>query len=299
MVKGLNIIGMDGNPIIIKKGNGGGSGGGSQPDDKIKRIIGTISEAIVFTFNGSEYFIPLIGLTPDFEIDYIDTTQVKMFIDDFGNIGIGIPVDTLDVEEFEDGLGIKEEAWGKYAHPVTVSLSFSKAPQGLSNEMFFNMDCTSTENFFSGFDSITSECMPWMTVHFVVPKSLRYIDRFHYIKTILFDDDSIQRIDESEAFRQSEAEWVYLPNSLRYIGDEAFIDNRSITLLYLPKSVEHLGSRVFSWCERLYEIIYGGTMSDWQKLISNSSPDWSYNSYLEEIYCTDGIISLHPDGPPV
>lgn len=54
---------------------------------------------------------------------------------------------------------------------------------------------------------------------------------------------------------------VYLPDTIKYIEDEAFSECSSLEVIHLPDSLEHIGSRAFFNCRKLKEITLPDSIS--------------------------------------
>lgn len=86
------------------------------------------------------------------------------------------------------------------------------------------------------------------------------------------------------AFSGCYVDEVKLPNGLTEIRDGAFKNCYFLESVYIPASVEKIGSKVFLYCNNLEDIYYGGTSAQRKKIDSSSSTsgaEWHYK-YIEK-----------------
>lgn len=72
------------------------------------------------------------------------------------------------------------------------------------------------------------------------------------------------------------------------LNEEAFM-NSNITTISLPNSITSLGNRVFANCTNLTQIIFRGTISEWENITKPDNWRENMNNYLS-IVCSDGRI---------
>ena len=79
-----------------------------------------------------------------------------------------------------------------------------------------------------------------------------------------------------------------LPEGLSDIGAAAFENCTVMNYVYLPKSIEYIGKNVFIGNIRLKRFTYGGTVDEWNNIISVnfSEPD-------AVVECTDGEFKVN------
>ena len=80
-----------------------------------------------------------------------------------------------------------------------------------------------------------------------------------------------------------------VPDSVRLIADGAFSSCIELTKIKIPKTLQYIGIRSFSYCRKLDRLEYGGTQAQWEAL--TKSDDWSYGMGFHTIACTDGSIT--------
>ena len=90
--------------------------------------------------------------------------------------------------------------------------------------------------------------------------------------------------------RSNLVECVILPDSVRYILDDAFRGCASLTEVYLGEMLVSIGYGAFANCPSLRTIYYNGTAEDWAKVTKSESTgglfggtDWDYGSDNYEI----------------
>lgn len=74
------------------------------------------------------------------------------------------------------------------------------------------------------------------------------------------------------------------------IGENAFQDCIELSEAVLPESVACIGENSFAGCSSLYEISYGGTVDEWEKI--DLSDGWMRDSAIVKIECSDGTVIL-------
>ena len=92
-----------------------------------------------------------------------------------------------------------------------------------------------------------------------------------------------------DAFWDTKLKTVELPNC-QIIKDTAFFNCHNLTTVSLSKKLTHIGFAAFGICPKLKEIIFAGTIAEWQS-ITKESPI-ADTPLL--IHCTDGIYTETP-----
>jgi len=85
---------------------------------------------------------------------------------------------------------------------------------------------------------------------------------------------------------------VTIGDGINVLGDFIF-KRTSINKITIPASVTSIGDYVFDGCGALTEIVYEGTVAEWEKVMKASSWIEGANEYCA-VYCTDGIGSKDP-----
>lgn len=87
---------------------------------------------------------------------------------------------------------------------------------------------------------------------------------------------------------------VALPNSIKYIGEDAFRRNLySLTTVYIGGNVKRIESGAFDYCMNLSNIYFDGTYAQWKSITTSQVYDsnTSYHCGLI-LHCTDGDYKL-------
>lgn len=100
--------------------------------------------------------------------------------------------------------------------------------------------------------------------------------------------DSVTVI-ESYAFGGSGLTSAVLGNNVKEIGFRAFYCSK-LSSITISDSVTSIHQQAFYWCKSLTQISYKGTKKSWRAITKHS--EWRYQSNIEQIVCTDGVIEL-------
>ncbi|MDD3040811.1 leucine-rich repeat protein [Bacteroides sp.] len=84
---------------------------------------------------------------------------------------------------------------------------------------------------------------------------------------------------------------VIVEEGVKSLASGSFVGCSQLSLVSIPKSIEVIGSRTFSYCSKLENINFSGTMGEWNK-IAEQSIGWDFESSVKSIICTDGIVNL-------
>lgn len=79
--------------------------------------------------------------------------------------------------------------------------------------------------------------------------------------------EGVERIEE-KAFQNTGITQIHLPQSLKYIGANAFTDCKNLKEISIPKGVDFIGSHAFSTCTSLESIVFEG---DVQRALKNKA----------------------------
>lgn len=104
--------------------------------------------------------------------------------------------------------------------------------------------------------------------------------------SVIPNDGSVLSIGEY-AFVISPEELI-VPEGVQSIGRLAFYNCKSINKIHLSKDLKSIGNNSFSGCDNLSDIIYNGTMDEWNEISKNKY--WNVSSCAFVIHCTDGDI---------
>lgn len=82
---------------------------------------------------------------------------------------------------------------------------------------------------------------------------------------------------------------IEIPSSVTYIGKSAFSGCNSLKSIKIPSSVTSISAYLFFGCRSLNNIIYGGTIEQWNNIQKNEN--WDYETPTYVIHCSDGDIN--------
>lgn len=232
-------------------------------------------------------------------IDYIDKMQIA---------------ELYEIGEFElADVDIHQIAMVLNAIDINPLDHMSVVPQ------FFLHCATSVDTWRipDGITRIDPDAFSLSTIQYLqLPASIKSIEDFAFdraklLHSLEFDSDSLCGYIGYKAFRECSLPKLVLPNSIKAISQDAFIDSaiqevvlpqglrelRTGTFRYcailekinIPRSVVSINPRVFEGCVSLLEITYEGTMEEWSQIAF--SAEW-HDAVLQKIICTDGVINV-------
>ena len=113
---------------------------------------------------------------------------------------------------------------------------------------------------------------------------------FHYCTglTSVTIGNGVTSIGE-EAFRGcSGLTSITISDSVTSIGGRAFFNCTGLTIITIPDSVTSIGPNAFYNCGDLTDIIFQGTMQQWNDI--SKGTDWNFNTPDYTVTCTDGVL---------
>ncbi len=111
--------------------------------------------------------------------------------------------------------------------------------------------------------------------------------------SVIPSDGSVVIIGE-DAFKGCTFESISIPNQITRICRDAFWDCYLLSYIYIPNSVEYLGSGVFYECSDLERINFGGTMEEWNSIEKiDTLYGTLYGSSITYVWCNDGRVSVN------
>lgn len=103
--------------------------------------------------------------------------------------------------------------------------------------------------------------------------------------TVSFEGDIVSIGDS--AFYYTPLNNIVLPDGIIDIGKGAFENAKELSEIQIPNSVNSMGAYVFDGCDSLREIIYDGTISQWNEI---DIEFLNHIIYQCTIHCSDGDI---------
>lgn len=83
---------------------------------------------------------------------------------------------------------------------------------------------------------------------------------------------------------------VSIGSGITSLSKELFSGCTSLTSVTLSDSLKIIGDGAFSGCASLKEIVFNGTISQWNAI--EKGYEWKKNSSLKTIHCTDGYVAI-------
>lgn len=96
----------------------------------------------------------------------------------------------------------------------------------------------------------------------------------------------------SKAF--SNCDWLetlIIPEGIELIGVMSFFACSNLTVVHFPKSLKTISKRAFERCDAIEELIYAGTIDEWERLDAQIGFD-SYSVGAIPVKCSDGETRL-------
>ena len=82
---------------------------------------------------------------------------------------------------------------------------------------------------------------------------------------------------------------IVIPDGVTHIGEYAFYNCNSLKSVELSDSVTSIAYGAFATCLDLENILFGGTMAQWQAITFGN--DWDYGNGNYTVTCTDGTLA--------
>ena len=145
---------------------------------------------------------------------------------------------------------------------------------------------TLTESCFKSCENLTEITMP----------KVRSIRAYCFsgctsLQKVIWGELSDNGYISTQAFaRCSSLKQLEIPEGIYYLGSEILADS-GIKTLYLPDTLEDVGSRFLGKTPNLKNVYYGGTMQQWQSI--NNIRGFT-SSTIRVVHCIDGDYDISP-----
>lgn len=83
-----------------------------------------------------------------------------------------------------------------------------------------------------------------------------------------------------------------IPEGIEIIGLGAFVENKIIQKINLPKSLKFIDRHAFYGCSNLSRINYNGILQDWEK-VKEEDEQTFYGIKAKSLYCIDGYYPIN------
>ena len=100
--------------------------------------------------------------------------------------------------------------------------------------------------------------------------------------------DNLTHIGDSAFFDCKGLTSVTVPDKVTSIDSWAFSNCKNLTSITIPSSLKNLGGCVFGHCNNLRDIIFKGTVEQWEAISKSSA--WNAGMTNYTIRCTDGDL---------
>lgn len=100
--------------------------------------------------------------------------------------------------------------------------------------------------------------------------------------------DNLTDIGDSAFFDCKGLTSVTVPDKVTMIYSWAFSNCENLTSITIPSSLKDLGGCVFAHCNNLRDILFKGTVEQWEAISKSSAWDAGMTNYT--IHCTDGDL---------
>ena len=100
--------------------------------------------------------------------------------------------------------------------------------------------------------------------------------------------DNLTDIGDSAFFGCKGLTSITVPDKVTSIDSWAFCNCKNLTSITIPSSLKDLGGCVFGRCDNLRDIIFKGTVEQWEAISKSSA--WNVGITNCTIHCTDGDL---------
>lgn len=78
---------------------------------------------------------------------------------------------------------------------------------------------------------------------------------------------------------------IIIEDGVTAIGDYAFYGCRNLTSITIPESVTSIGYRAFGYCDNLFDVYYGSSMEDWEKIAIDERNESLFSATIHTYEC--------------
>ena len=164
--------------------------------------------------------------------------------------------------------------------------------------VFYGGDCFKSITIHNGVTSIGSytfgACQGLTDIQ--IPNSVEVIDSYAFnycqsLTTVTFAPNSKLTSIEKGAFMNARSlTSIVIPNGVTTIADQAFYQCKGLTSVTIPNTVTYIGASLFFFANDMHEIIFTGTVQEWQSMEKDSN--WAATTANDlKILCTDGEVT--------
>ena len=100
--------------------------------------------------------------------------------------------------------------------------------------------------------------------------------------------DNLLKIGDSAFFACKGLTSVTIPDKVTMIDSWAFCNCENLTSITIPSSLKDLGGCIFGRCDKLRDILFKGTVEQWEAISKSSAWNAAMTNYT--IHCTDGDL---------
>lgn len=151
------------------------------------------------------------------------------------------------------------------------------------------------KNIMSIDDSAFADCEKLSSVKFSFPGRLTYIGHNAFALTNLSKvviPGSVKVLGSGVFYRCHNLKEVILMEGVGTIEGMTFVSCDKLSYVSLPRSLTSIGIYAFQGCKKLDKIYYSGTKDEFESAMQNFGRSWAYQSALDKIICSDGVIDL-------
>lgn len=151
------------------------------------------------------------------------------------------------------------------------------------------------KNIMSIDDNAFSDCKNLSSIKFSFPGKLTYIGHNAFAHTAVEKvviPSSVSVIGPGAFYWCRNLKDAIIMEGVTTISGMVFVECRELSYVSLPRSVTSIDMYAFQCCKKLDKLYYSGTKDEFVSAMKNFSRNWAYQSALDKIICSDGVIDL-------